>query len=78
VPLLAMGIPANVIMAILLGALMIHGVVPGPTLLTHHPEIFWGTIASMYVGNFMLLVLNLPLIGLWVQVLKCPTASSCR
>jgi putative tricarboxylic transport membrane protein len=72
VPLLAMGIPANVIMAILLGALMIHGVVPGPTLLTQHPEIFWGTISSMYVGNFMLLVLNLPLIGLWVQVLKVP------
>ena len=51
---------------------MIHGVVPGPTFITKHPEIFWGTIASMYVGNIMLLVLNLPLIGLWVQVLKVP------
>ena len=72
VPLLAMGIPSNVIMAILLGALMIHGVVPGPTLISNHPEIFWGTIASMYIGNIMLLVLNLPMIGLWVQLLKVP------
>ncbi|HME44684.1 MAG TPA: tripartite tricarboxylate transporter permease [Syntrophorhabdales bacterium] len=72
VPLMAMGIPSNVIMAVLLGALMIHGVVPGPTFITTHREIFWGTIASMYIGNIMLLVLNLPLIGLWVQVLKVP------
>jgi putative tricarboxylic transport membrane protein len=72
VPLLAMGIPSNVIMAILLGALMIHGVVPGPMLITNHPEIFWGTVASMYIGNIMLVVLNLPMIGLWVQLLKVP------
>jgi putative tricarboxylic transport membrane protein len=72
VPLLSLGIPSNVVMAILLGALMIHGVVPGPNLLSKHPEIFWGTIASMYLGNAMLLVLNLPLIGMWVQVLKVP------
>ena len=72
VPLMAMGIPSNVIMAVLLGALMIHGVVPGPTFITTHREIFWGTIASMYLGNIMLLILNLPLIGLWVQVLKVP------
>jgi putative tricarboxylic transport membrane protein len=72
VPLMAMGIPSNVVMAVLLGALMIHGVVPGPTFITTHREIFWGTIASMYIGNIMLLVLNLPLIGLWVQVLKVP------
>lgn len=72
IPLFSLGIPANVIMALLLGALMIHGVRPGPLLLNEHPEIFWGTVASMYVGNVMLLVLNLPLIGIWVQVLKVP------
>jgi putative tricarboxylic transport membrane protein len=72
VPLLAMGIPPNVVMAILLGALMIHGIVPGPRLITQHPEIFWGTIASMYIGNIALLLLNLPLIGLWVKLLKVP------
>ena len=72
VPLLTLGIPPNVVMALLLGALMIHGVTPGPLLIPKHPEIFWGVIASMYVGNAMLLVLNLPLIGMWVQVLKVP------
>jgi putative tricarboxylic transport membrane protein len=72
VPLFSLGIPANVIMALLLGALMIHGIRPGPLLITDRPEIFWGTVASMYVGNVMLLVLNLPLIGIWVQVLKVP------
>jgi putative tricarboxylic transport membrane protein len=72
VPMLSLGIPSNVVMAILLGALMIHGVTPGPNLLAKHPEIFWGTIASMYLGNAMLLVLNLPLVGMWVQVLKVP------
>ena len=59
-------------MALLLGALIIHGVTPGPLMLTEHPDIFWGVIASMYVGNVMLLVLNLPLIGLWVQLLRIP------
>ena len=72
VPLLTLGIPPNVVMALLLGALMIHGITPGPLLIARHPEIFWGVIASMYIGNIMLLVLNLPLIGLWVQVLKVP------
>jgi putative tricarboxylic transport membrane protein len=72
IPLFSLGIPANVIMALLLGALMIHGLRPGPLLLSERPEIFWGTVASMYVGNVMLLVLNLPLIGIWVQVLKVP------
>ncbi len=72
VPLLTLGIPPNVVMALLLGAMMIHGITPGPRLITEHPEIFWGVIASMYVGNAMLLVLNLPLIGMWVQVLKIP------
>jgi putative tricarboxylic transport membrane protein len=72
IPLLTLGIPANPIMAILLGALLIHGVTPGPLLLVNHPDVFWGVVASMYVGNIMLLVLNLPLIGLWVRVLKVP------
>lgn len=72
IPLFSLGIPSNVIMALLLGALMIHGLTPGPLLLAQHPEVFWGTVASMYVGNIMLLVLNLPLIGIWVQVLKVP------
>ncbi len=72
VPLLTLGIPCNAVMAILLGALMIQGVTPGPLLMSSHPEIFWGVVASMYVGNMMLLVLNLPLIPMWVQVLKIP------
>ena len=72
IPLLTLGIPANAIMAILLGALMIHGLQPGPLLMTRAPDVFWGTIVSMYIGNAMLLVLNLPLIGLWVKVLKVP------
>ena len=72
IPLLTLGIPSNVVMAILLGAMMIHGLQPGPNLVQQNPEIFWGVIASMYIGNAMLLVLNLPLIGLWVQVLKVP------
>jgi putative tricarboxylic transport membrane protein len=72
VPLFTLGIPANVTMAVLLGALMIHGLVPGPMLLKQHPEIFWGTVTSMYAGNVLLLLLNLPLIGLWVKLLKVP------
>ena len=72
IPLLTLGIPPNVVMALLLGALMIHGVAPGPLLMKEHPEIFWAVVASMYIGNGMLLVLNLPLIGLWIQVLKVP------
>lgn len=72
VPLLALGIPSNVIMALLLGALIIHGIRPGPTLITQHQDVFWGIIASMYLGNIMLLILNLPLIGIWVKILKIP------
>lgn len=74
IPLLTLGIPANVVMAILLGALMIHNITPGPMLVKEHPQLFWGVITSMYVGNVMLLVLNLPLIGLWVQLLRVPYA----
>ena len=72
IPLLTLGIPANAVMAILLGALMIHGLQPGPLLVKQAPDVFWGIITSMYVGNVMLLVLNLPLIGLWVGLLKVP------
>jgi putative tricarboxylic transport membrane protein len=72
IPLFTLGIPSNSVVAILLGALMIHGIQPGPMLIANHPDLFWGTIMSMYLGNAMLLVLNLPLIGIWVQVLKVP------
>ena len=72
IPLLTLGIPANAVMAILMGALMIQGITPGPLLMEKYPELFWGTVASMYVGNVILLVLNLPLIGLWVRILKVP------
>jgi putative tricarboxylic transport membrane protein len=72
IPLLTLGIPANAVMAILLGALMIHGLQPGPLLMTRAPDLFWGTITSMYIGNAMLLVLNLPLIGIWIRLLRVP------
>ncbi len=72
IPLFSLGIPPNVTMAILFGALMIHGLQPGPLLIKDHPDFFWGVVTSMYVGNVMLLVLNLPLIPLWVKVLKIP------
>jgi putative tricarboxylic transport membrane protein len=72
IPLFTLGIPANSVIAILLGAFMIHGIQPGPMLIEKYPDLFWGTIMSMYLGNAMLLVLNLPLIGLWVKVLKVP------
>jgi putative tricarboxylic transport membrane protein len=72
IPLLTLGIPPNATMAVLLGALMIQGVKVGPLLIVQNPDIFWGVVASMYVGNVMLLVLNLPLIPLWVRVLKTP------
>ena len=74
VPLLALGIPASPITAVLIGALMIHGVSVGPTLVNEHPDVFWGFVASMYVGNLMLLVLNLPLVSLFVTVLRIPYA----
>jgi putative tricarboxylic transport membrane protein len=74
VPLLTLGIPSNVVMALFLAALMIHGTPPGPMLIVNHPELFWGVIISMFVGNLFLLVLNLPLIGIWVKILKVPYA----
>lgn len=72
IPLLSLGLPANAVMAILLGALQIHGAQPGPLFLNQNPELFWAIIVSMYIGNVMLLVLNLPLVGLWVQLLRVP------
>ena len=72
VPMLALGIPSNPIMALMMGALIIQGITPGPDFMVTHPPIFWGVIASMWVGNLMLLVLNLPLIGLWVKLLTVP------
>ncbi len=72
IPLLTLGIPPNVVLAVLFGAFLIHGITPGPLLIKEHPEIFWGIIGSLYIGNIMLLVINLPLIPLWVQVLRIP------
>jgi putative tricarboxylic transport membrane protein len=74
VPMLALGLPTGPITAVLIGALAIHGVSAGPTLVTDHPQVFWGFVASMYVGNLMLLALNLPLVGLFVNVLRIPYA----
>jgi TctA family transporter len=72
IPLLAMGIPPNPVMALMLGAMTIHGIVPGPKVMTDRPDLFWGMIASMWLGNLMLLVINLPLIGIWVRILQIP------
>src|SRR5690349_8720313 len=74
VPMLALGIPTGPVTAVLMAALLIHGVPPGPSLVSDHPDVFWGFIASMYVGNLMLLALNLPLVGLFVSVLRIPYA----
>jgi len=72
IPLFTLGIPPNVVLAVLFGAFLVHGIQPGPLLIRDHPDIFWGVVGSMYIGNAMLLVLNLPLIPLWVQVLRIP------
>jgi TctA family transporter len=72
IPTLTLGIPGSGTMALMLGALMIQGVTPGPRILTSHPELFWGLIASMWIGNLLLVILNLPLVGLWVSMLKIP------
>jgi len=72
IPLLSLGIPPNPIMAIFFSALIIHGIQPGPLLIKQHPDLFWGLVASLYLGNGLLLVLNLPLIGIWVKVLEIP------
>ncbi len=72
IPLLTLGIPANAVMALMVGAMTIHGIIPGPQVMTGNPPLFWGMIASMWIGNLMLLVINLPLVGLWVRLLKVP------
>lgn len=72
VPLLALGIPSSAVTAIMLGALILHGMRPGPLLMSQHPELFWGLVASMYIGNVMLLILNLPLVGLFASILRIP------
>ena len=72
IPLLTLGIPANPVMALMVGAMIIQGIVPGPNVASEQPELFWGIIASMWIGNLMLVILNLPLIGLWVKLLKVP------
>jgi putative tricarboxylic transport membrane protein len=72
IPLLTLGIPPNAVMALMVGAMTIHGIIPGPQVMTKNPNLFWGMIASMWVGNLMLLIINLPLIGLWVRLLKVP------
>jgi TctA family transporter len=69
IPLLTLGIPSNPVMALMIGAMIIHGIQPGPQIMTAKPELFWGMIASMWVGNLLLVVLNLPLIGMWVKLL---------
>jgi len=72
IPMLTLGLPASGVMALMLGALTIQGIQPGPQVMTQKPELFWGLIASMWIGNLMLVVLNLPLVGLWVRLLKVP------
>lgn len=72
IPMLTLGIPSNVVMALMIGAMMIQGIAPGPQVMTEKPELFWGLIASMWIGNLMLVILNLPLIGIWVKLLSIP------
>ena len=72
IPLMTLGIPAHPVMALIIGAFIIHGITPGPNVITDEPELFWGVIASMWIGNFLLVVLNLPLIGIWVKMLTIP------
>ena len=72
IPMLTLGLPGNAVMALMIGALTIHGIQPGPQIMTDRPGMFWGLIVSMWIGNLMLLIINLPLIGVWVQLLKVP------
>jgi putative tricarboxylic transport membrane protein len=72
IPMLTLGIPPNAVMALMIGAMTIHNIQPGPQVMANNPALFWGLIASMWIGNLMLVILNLPLIGLWVQLLKVP------
>ena len=72
IPLLTLGIPPNAVMALMVGAMTIHNIQPGPQVMTSNPELFWGLIASMWIGNAMLVILNLPLIGMWIKLLTVP------
>ncbi len=72
IPMLTLGIPGNAVMALMIGALMIQGIAPGPQVMTEKPDLFWGLIASMWIGNLMLVILNLPLIGMWIKLLTVP------
>jgi putative tricarboxylic transport membrane protein len=72
IPLLTLGIPPNAVMALMVGAMTIHGIVPGPQVMTKQPDLFWGMITSMWIGNLMLVVINLPLVGVWVKLLQVP------
>ena len=72
IPTMSLGIPGDAVMALLLGALMIQGIVPGPQLISQHPDIFWGLVASFWIGNIMLVMLNVPMIGIWVKLLAIP------
>ena len=72
IPMLTLGIPSNVVMALMVGAMTIKGIQPGPQVMTSNPDLFWGLIASMWIGNLMLVVLNLPLIGIWIRLLTVP------
>lgn len=72
IPLLTLGIPGNAVTALMIGAMTIHNIQPGPQVMSSHPELFWGLIASMWIGNLMLIILNLPLVGLWVKLLRVP------
>ncbi|MGA8988999.1 MAG: tripartite tricarboxylate transporter permease, partial [Rhodoplanes sp.] len=72
IPLLTLGIPPNAVMALMVGAMTIHGIVPGPQVMLKQPQLFWGMIASMWIGNLMLIIINLPMIGFWVRLLRVP------
>jgi putative tricarboxylic transport membrane protein len=72
IPLLTLGLPPNAVMALMVGAMTIHGIIPGPQVMTKSPDLFWGMVASMWIGNLFLLVINLPLIGIWVKLLHVP------
>lgn len=72
IPMLTLGIPSNPTMALMIGALMVHGITPGPRVMTDRPDLFWGIIASMWIGNLMLVILNLPMVGIWVRLLRMP------
>jgi TctA family transporter len=72
IPMLTLGIPSNPVMALMIGAMTIQGIAPGPRVMTQQPELFWGIIASMWLGNLMLVIINLPLIGIWVRLLRVP------